>query len=168
MVWTTPATPTLGQFVTSTYWDPQVRDNFNYLKTQDDVVKYAQATANSSSTSGTTILDVLTAPAFTPVTATRLIKITVHWRSINVATDPGIYLVMIREGSTKLNEQSHKVETVGTGQQGGTMVHYVASPTAAAHTYKLSIQRATGTGTAVVEADPTYPCQIIVQDAGAA
>jgi len=168
MVWTTPATPTLGQFVTSTYWDPQVKENLNYLKTQDDVVKYAQSAGNSSSTSSTTILDVLSAPAFTPVSASRVLKITVHWRSLNVATDPGIYLVMIREGSTKLNEQSHKVETVGTGQQGGTLTHYVASPTAAAHTYKLSIQRASGTGTAVVEADATYPMQILVEDVGAA
>ena len=168
MAWTTPATPSVGTFITSTFWTPQIKDNLDYLKTQDDVVKYAQATANSSSTSGTTILDVLTAPAFTPVSATRLIKITVHWRSITVATDPGIYLVMIREGSTTLNEENHKVETTGTGQQGGTMVHYIANPTAAAHTYKLSIQRATGTGTAIVQADPTYPMQILVEDAGAA
>ena len=168
MAWTTPATPSVGTFITSTFWTPQIKDNLDYLKTQDDVVKYAQSTANSSSTSSTTILDVLTAPAFTPVSASRVLKITVHWRSLNVATDPGIYLVMIREGSTKLNEQSHKVETVGTGQQGGTLTHYIASPTAAAHTYKLSIQRASGNGTAVVEADATYPIQIIVEDVGAA
>lgn len=132
------------------------------------VLGRASTTTNQGPTSGTTILDILSAPAVTFAAANRLIKVTIQWRGINVATDPGIYSVMIREGSTKLNEQNHKVETTGTGQQGGTLVHWIASPSAAAHTYKFSLQRASGTGTGTVEADATYPIQITVEDCGTA
>lgn len=132
------------------------------------VLGRAQSTSGVGPTSGTTILDILSAPVVTIAATNRLIKVTIQWRSLNVATDAGIYTVMIREGSTKLNEQAHKVETTGTGQQGGTLTHYIASPSAASHTYKMSIQRATGTGTVTVEADPTYPIQILVEDAGTA
>jgi len=132
------------------------------------VLGRAQSTSNVGPTSGTTILDILSAPAVTIAATNRLIKITIQWRGINVATDPGIYSVMIREGSTKLNEQNKKVETTGTGQQGGTMTHYIASPSAASHTYKMSIQRASGTGTATVEADATFPIQVLVEDASTA
>jgi hypothetical protein len=166
MAWTAPRDWTAGENVTEAMMDTHVRDNLNYLN--DLRVKYAQSTSDSSSTSSTTILDVLSAPSFTPISSSRLLKITGHWRGLNVATDPGIYGVHIREGSTTLNSENKKVESTGTGQQGGTIVCYVASPSAAAHTYKLSLQRLSGTGTAVMEGAATYPIQIIVEDIGAA
>lgn len=124
--------------------------------------------SNVGPTSGAGILDIISASAVTIAATNRLIKVTIQWRSLVGATDPGIYLVMIREGSTLLNAQAKKIETTGTGQQGGTMIHWIASPSAAAHTYKMSLQRASGTGTATVEADPTYPIQILVEDCGTA
>lgn len=166
MAWTAPRTWVASELVDATIMNAHVRDNLNYLN--DTRVKYATQTTASSSTSGTTILDVLSAPAFTPISSSRLLKITAHWRSITVTTDPGTYTLMIREGSTLLNGENHKVESTGTGQQGGTMSHLVVSPSGASHTYKFSIQRASGTGTAVVDADATYPIFICVEDIGAA
>lgn len=166
MAWTAPRTWVAAELVDATIQNAHIRDNLNYLN--DLRVKYATQTTASSSTSGTTILDVLSAPSFTPISSSRLIKITVHWRSLTPTTDPGTWTLMIREGSTLLQAENHKAESTGTGQQGGTMSHIIASPSAAAHTYKFSIQRAAGTGTAVVDADATYPIFICVEDIGAA
>lgn len=51
---------------------------------------------------------------------------------------------------------------------GGTLVHWVASPSSGSHTYKISLQRASGTGTGVMNGNASYPIQIIVEDAGTA
>ena len=166
MAWTAPKTWVAAEIVDEAEMNAHLRDNLNYLN--DSLSVNAQRTTDSSSTSSSTVLDVLSAPAFTPISASRLIKITGQWRSMTVTTDPGIYTVYIREGSTSLNQQNHELSAPAVGLSGGSIVTYVASPSAAAHTYKLSMQRASGTGTAVMNAAATYPIQIIVQDIGAA
>lgn len=130
------------------------------------IVGFNQLTSDSSATSAGTVLDVLSATAFTPISSTRLIKITVQWRSITTTVSLDIYELYIREGSTLLNSQNHRMTAASVGHEGGTMVHYIDSPTAASHTYKLSIARVAGTGSGTIQGSSFHPIQIICEDMG--
>jgi hypothetical protein len=142
-----------------------VRDNLVYLN--DSRIKYGQITANGPTVT-TTETDVITAPAFTPISATRLIRVSIHVRGINGSVANDAFSYKIKEGATQLNEETVWSLSSGTGSPGFDMEHYIPNPSAAAHTYKMTGVRSTGTGNQVVQAAATYPCQIIVEDVGAA
>ena len=144
--------------------DTHIKDNLNYLN--DLRVKYAQRTTDTSAFSAET--DVVTAPAFTPISSSRLIKITAFFRGWQASVATDIFAVRLKEGATQLQEKLIRSQSAGTGSDGNFIQVYVASPSAAAHTYKLTGVRLSGTGTMTLQADATYPCQIIVQDIGAA
>jgi len=143
-----------------------VRDNLNYL--DDSRVKYQTGTSDVGPTSGTTILDVITAPAFTPISSSRLLRVMFHYRSITGTVSGDVFEMMVREGSTQLNSNNEKIQSTGTGQNGGVVEALVASPSAAAHTYNGSIQRASGTGTGTVNGSSTFAILITVEDIAAA
>ena len=167
MAWTTPRTWAAGEFVTETIMNAHIRDQLNYLN--DSRVKYAQTTSNVGPTSGTTELDIITAPAFTPISATRLIKVSLHLRSLTSATVGDQFTIRIKEGATTFAEALININNSGTsGGDGKAYFALVPNATAASHTYKATIQRATGTGTATVSASATGPLSICVEDAGAA
>jgi hypothetical protein len=167
LTWTTPATPTLGQLVTSSYWDPQVKNNLTYLKDKQDTVKYGQRTTNTSAFSSSET-DIVTAAAFTPVDSSRLLRVSVVVRGLQFSVATDIFVFRIKEGSTQLQERTVRSESGGTGTDGFDFWVYIPNPTAASHTYKLTGGRVDGTGTCVIQADATYPCQILVEDCGAA
>lgn len=129
------------------------------------VLGFAELTTDSSTTSGSAVLDVLSAPAVTPE-SNRVIKITVQWRSLVTTVLGDVCEVYIREGSTLHNSQNHRIDTASVGQAGCTMVHYIDSPSAASHTYKISIARVAGTGACTMNGASFFPIQIIVEDIG--
>lgn len=165
MAWTTPKTWVAAEFVDAAEMNQHVRDNLNYLN--DLRVEYAQITADTSAFS-TTETTIVTAPAFTPISASRLLVVMVHVRGTFHSDATNIFEFRIKEGATKLQEITERSESASTGSEGFTMIKYIASPTAAAHTYHLAGQRVLGGGTCIVQANATYPTQIIVQDIGAA
>lgn len=115
-------------------------------------------------TSGTTELDVNTANAVTIAGTNRRIRITFHARSVTGTVTNDVFVVTIREGATLLGQ------TIINFPSGTTSVPcfceaVVDSPTAASHTYKATVQRTVGTGTATVNGT-TQPSLLLVEDVG--
>lgn len=164
MAWTTPKTWAAGEFVDAAEMNAHIRDNINYLN--DDRVQYAQRSSDFGGiTTAQTI--VLSAPAFTPINASRLIRITARWRSASSTVNDDIFAFRIMEfGVGQKNEANVKISATGHG--GGTLTTYIASPSASSHTYNLSCDRQLGSGTMTVQGASTYPIQIWVEDIGAA
>lgn len=133
------------------------------------VLALASSTSSSSATSSTTELDVLTASAVTLAAADRRIRLRWHCRAISatVGGSADIFTVRIKEGATVLNESNYlAVATAAAATGGCDFEAIVTSPTAAAHTYKVTIQRAIGSGNATVTASATAPMTLTVEDAG--
>lgn len=123
-------------------------------------------TSNVGPTSGTTELDVITAPAVTIAGTTRRLKITFSFRSINGSVANDIFSLRIKEGATILHESNWQTTLAVNGVGGGNIVAIVDSPTAASHTYKATITRVSGTGTATIEQVAGAPIVILVEDIG--
>jgi hypothetical protein len=135
------------------------------------VLQYTPSTANASATSGTTELDVLTASAVTVTDANRRLKITWHCRGISatVGGSTDVYTVRIKEGSTTLGESNYLATATAVAATGGCdFSAFVDSPSAGSHTYKVTIQRAIGSGSATVQGLPAAPMYIAVEDVGLA
>ena len=130
------------------------------------VLGIGTATADSSSTSGTTTLDLVTASAVTIAATGRRLRITGTWRSITGTVSGDVFSFRIQEGATVLDEQNQQIEVASVGHNGGVIQADVASPTAASHTYKLTVTRVLGTGTASVAGAATYKMKILVEDVG--
>jgi hypothetical protein len=133
------------------------------------VLTVAPLTSDASATSSTTELDVLTASAVTLNASNRRIKISWHCRAIAATVTGGtdIFTVRIKEGATTLAESAFSpVVTAGAATGGCDFFALLDSPTAAAHTYKVTIQRAVGSGTATVKASATGPALLVVEDVG--
>lgn len=73
--------------------------------------------------------------------------------------------VMIREGATILQIMTLMVHQITTYEAGGTMSLRL-TPSAGAHTYKVSAQRAAGTGTMQITAAANQKISILAKDIG--
>jgi len=125
-------------------------------------------TTSVGPTSGTTELDVITAPAVTLLAGNRRLRITFTCRGYTCSATNETFIVRIKEGATVLAESIVVSFGTGTGGTGGasTFEAIVNSPSAASHTYKATIQRSGGAGTATVSATATAPITLEVADAG--
>ena len=123
-------------------------------------IGYAERTTGQGSI--TTITDLTGLSVAVTVAAGRRIKVTGKiLAKSSVATD--LVVGTIREGSTVLQRfANHASGALYTSSQGSILL----SPTAGSHTYKLSLERGTGTGTIDHAADPTFPAFILVEDLG--
>lgn len=124
-------------------------------------------TTSVGPTSGTAELDVITAPAVTPATSSRRLRIRFHARGTSGGTGGEQYLLRIKEGSTTLQEYVYIFTTGSVTNTGIDFEAIVDSPTAAAHTYKVTIARTSGAGTLSVSATATGPITLTVEDCGA-
>jgi hypothetical protein len=68
----------------------------------------------------------------------------------------------IKEGATILNSFQGRLETSGIGFQ----CSVVLLPSAAAHTYKLTVTRTVGAGTVQLSASATAPAYLLIEDLG--
>lgn len=123
-------------------------------------------TSNVGPTSGTTELDVITAPAVTPATASRRLRIRFHCRGISGGTAGEQFVFRLKEGGTTLDEHVYTFAVVTITNTGVDFSTVVSSPTLAAHTYKVTIQRTSGAGVATVNATATGPITLTVEDVG--
>lgn len=123
-------------------------------------------TSGVGPTSGTTELDVITAPAVTPAGTNRRLRITFHARAYTCTLATDLFVVKIKEGATVLAEAHYNPDDTGAVSIGTDFTAWVSSPTAVAHTYKATIVRAIGTGTASVSATATAPITLAVEDVG--
>lgn len=135
----------------------------NFTKVPGGWLGYAEVTADQ--TAITTIVDLTGLSVAVTAGADRRLKITgsCHAASPTAADEVDLY---IREGSTTLQQ---RVLTVGTaGRIYALHAIAIVTPTAGAHTYKLSMARTAGAGSAFMGAGALYPAFILVEDIGPA
>jgi len=120
---------------------------------------YAVATSNQGSITIETDLTGLATTVTVPSGGRYVeVSVNVHIYS-SVAGDT--FTLSIKEGTTVLNALQGAFVKASTQQI--TVGSVILTPTAGAHTYKLSLTRTTGTGTASTYAAATYPAFILVK-----
>lgn len=124
------------------------------------VLAYAVVTANQGSiTAGNPGTDLTGLSVNVVVPAGRVLRITA--RCAGQKTTVGQVNLRLFEGSTVLVEDFQQYDTVGGNYQHN--IHYVVSPSAGSHTYKLTFGTDSA-GTATMLAAPNYPAFILVED----
>lgn len=126
----------------------------------------ATGTSNVGPTSGTTELDIITASAVTIASASRRLKITLQVRGYSATNAGDIFQISIKEGATTLGETIYTPPGTSVTGIGTHLTAIVSSPTAASHTYKATIVRISGSGTATASGTATGPILLIVEDIG--
>lgn len=128
------------------------------------VLGYAQVVASQGSFTSTE-LDITGLSVAVTVAAGRRIRITamVEFFADTVSHRAGVY---IKEGATYLHRGDVHLPIANGG--GVLMTSVVLTPSAGAHTYKLSGQRTTGGGTVTMFAAAERPAYILVEDIGSA
>lgn len=132
-------------------------------KFSDGELNFKQVVANQ--TGITTVVDItgLVTDALT-IVANQLIKIEFDFL-ISSSVGGDTVQVNIQEGATVLKSVSRALSaSVGVTESISAFLRL--APTAAAHTYKLTIQRSTGTGSLTLQASATFPGQLLVTDLG--
>lgn len=122
---------------------------------------HAQAVANQASI-GVGPTDVTSLSIGVTVAASRRIKVTAKFVT-SQQTSIAIQTMRIQEGGTELQRS---VSSPGVGEFVSTLLVAFLTPSAGAHTYKLTA--GTSAGTMTVEAAATYPAFILVEDIGPA
>jgi hypothetical protein len=130
------------------------------------VLGITSATSDVGPTSGTTELDILTAGAVTIAGTARRIRIHFHARALGASVAGDTFILRIKEGATILSESVYTAPGTGDNAVGSDFEAYVDSPTAASHTYKVTLQRFNGTGTCSVRASASGPMKIVIEDVG--
>lgn len=129
------------------------------------VLGYAQVTADQTGITSEVDLTGLSVPV--TVGSNRRIRVTGQGIAGSTADQDGL-LGRIKEGAMNLGrwiqaDTSHPVNPfiLSSGS-------VILTPSAGAHTYKLSLTRYRGTGSASLTANPEYPASILVEDIGGA
>lgn len=125
------------------------------------VLGYAQVTANQGGITAAADLTGLTATM--TVAASRRLRIAADV-SLFGDTAGDQFELRIMEGATQLQGRSLRFDSANVGNPLHT--HAVITPTAGAHTYKLVLARAAGTGTGTLNASAISPASILVEDIG--
>jgi hypothetical protein len=126
--------------------------------------KLAEQKQTASSPGTTTNVDWFTAPAFV-TDGTRRVKVT-FCGVLSATTTDVLALLRLFEGSTFLQQAVVPILRAGTIGEMTAMCIWEGVPAAGPHTYKLNVQRWTGTGTVTAIAAATNPAFIVVEDIG--
>lgn len=126
-------------------------------------IGYSIITTGQSSI--TSITDLTNLSVTVTVGANRLIRVTGVGSMVRSVAD-GITLGYIREGSTTLGRwgvfDATSANTNSPTQSGSVLL----TPSQGSHTYKLSLEQLTGTGSSGIQAGATFPAYILVEDLG--
>lgn len=123
---------------------------------------YAQIVADQGGI--TTEVDLTGLSAAVTVGTSRRIRISFQCLiAHNVASD--MSRVSIKEGATLLTLAQSSLPDTNANFLCGSVV---LTPSAGAHTYKLTAKRDSGSGITTVSADAAFPAYILVEDIGAA
>lgn len=121
----------------------------------------AEVTANQGSIAGTeTDLTGLSVTFDTP--GNRFVLVMFQLYAASTGSDTTV--VRIKEGATQLQPTYETLATNAKSVPGSVLL----TPGAGSHTYKLTMQRAAGTGTETMYASATSPAQLTVFDMGPA
>jgi hypothetical protein len=123
---------------------------------------YAVVTADQGSI--TTAVDLTGMSLSVTVPANRLLRISSFLRmESTVANDVG--QLVIAEGATTLNS-ALATFAAANGPHSMYVEVLVVAPSAGSHSYKLTAQRTSGTGTLTMKAAATNPASFVVEDLG--
>lgn len=126
-------------------------------------IGYAQVTASQTGIS--TLTDLTGLSVAVTAGTNRRIRITASGLVARTVVD-GTTALYVREGGTVLQIINVQPSRANEGTE--AFGHVVLTPSAGSHTYKLSLERNTGTGTTSMAAGATFPASILVEDIGAA
>lgn len=164
---TRPVTPAEGTLIYETDTDKifaYYSGGWNLPKNvAGGVIGHAKAEANQGGIGGVEVdLTNLSVPINT--NASRRILISAVLPNVSSDTSDDTFALSIREGGTLLQ---NAISTIDVGNQGVSISTWVLiDPPAGAHTYKLTAQRANGSGTLTMFASANNPASILVQDLG--
>lgn len=140
-------------------FDPgEVIASADHNKTPGGWTGYVQVTASQTGIS--TITDLTGLSVTMTLQSSRYIRITGFARLSRTVND-GYTTFSIREGSTTLQFVAPLVITDAPHH-----VSVILTPTSGSHTYKLSLERTTGTGTTGISAASNNPAYLLVEDLG--
>ncbi len=154
----TPQDFTAGQVLTAVNMD----------KLPQGVLDFQSSPSNSSATSGTGELTLLTASALTPAQSSRRWKLKFHARGTQATVTSDTFAFRFKESGTVLNDWNYVTYVGGSVTIDGIEFEPILTPSAAAHTYSVVVARATGTGTLTTLATATAPMYFYVEDVGSA
>lgn len=148
---TYPGTQAAGDVLTSA----------NFSRLPGGWTGYAEVTA--AQTGITTVTDLTSLSVTIGVGTGRRIRITGHAEVTRTVAD-GLTVGRIAEGATQLGCWCVSFEGSYDLAEGSVVI----APTAGTHTYKLTLERSSGTGTVGISAGTTDPAFILVEDIGPA
>lgn len=123
---------------------------------------HVEATADQGAIVGTAVDLTNLSVAVTAGTSRRLLLTASVYPSSTAAAD--IVTALLMEGATQLQVRAVTLGAIGI--QAALFVQAVLTPSAGAHTYKVQMRRAAGTGTITNGAGATFPSFLLVQDVG--
>lgn len=132
----------------------------NFAKMPAGWLGYEQVTSSQSSI--TTITDLTGLSVTVTVPASRRIRVTGSAFLSRTVAD-GATSLLIRESSTTLKNAGYLTTGAQFGAEEGSVV---LTPSAGSHTYKLSLEQDSGTGSSGIIAAATTPAFILVEDLG--
>lgn len=126
-------------------------------KVAQGTMGYVQVTANQAG--WTTVVDITSLTLTVTPVAGRRLRITLYIASVQSSVGTDVIILGINEGVTQLSQAN------AIGSNTMCVATAVVTPTAAAHTYKGTIQRV-GTGTGTINAGTTFPAYLLIEDIG--
>lgn len=136
-------------------------------------IGYAEVTANQTLTNTAVETDLTGLSVTVTVGASRKIRIRAQGIVSRTVAD-GVTIGRIKEGSTELGRWSQHAPSAATefdaaaGDAVSSPGGVFATPSAGSHTYKLTLQRFSGTGNVVLNAAAGSQASITVEDLGPA
>lgn len=154
---------------TRTPWDPVTGDVMTEARL-DTLARgwlgYVEVTANQSVVGSGTETDITSLTVTLTVQADRKLRITGHGIFSRSVAD-GVTLARIKEGSTELGRFCQHAPSA-TSEFDCAEGSIVVAPSAGSHTYKLTMQRFSGTGNITLNAAAGSAAFILVEDIGSA
>lgn len=135
----------------------------NVNKTPGGWIGYAEVTANQGGI-GTTDTDLTGLSVAVTVGTSRRIRISV-FSNVSMQTASNRAYLRIQEGATVLTEAREDIVNDNHAPMNASVV---LTPTAGAHTYKVTARVLNAGSTLTAEAATTYPSYILVEDLGPA
>lgn len=126
-------------------------------------IGFAEVTADISGISAITDLTGLSQTV--TVNTSRKIAVTFYAARTSSTVAADRFRYYLREGSTTLQTATEILDFANVGTTIG-VIRWVGNPSSGSHTYKVSLERITGTGTLTMAASSTEPAQLVIEDVG--
>lgn len=155
--------------VSASYAAANAGDTWTAARVNDlpqGVLAKTTTTSNVGPTSGTTELDIITLPAITLNASDRRLLLKFYCRGYSTTGAGDLYTVRLKEGATTLTDAAYLPSATGVASIGAYLEVYIDSAATGSHTYKATIVRSIGAGTATVGGTATAPITISVMDVG--